>query len=125
MRSADSGNACVNRVLVFHRLPCVGVAVLLREACMPAVMHGPRMDSGLSAGIAASYTAGATRTRADFNSAFNIRPSTMYYVSWTFSGWYKASTYPSVTWQEVAWNLCWRQRDSVFERVAVIGADER
>jgi hypothetical protein len=32
---------------------------------MPAVMHSPRIDGGLSTGLAASYTAGPRRTRGD------------------------------------------------------------
>jgi hypothetical protein len=32
---------------------------------MPAVMHSPRIDGGLTTGLAASYTAGPRRTRGD------------------------------------------------------------
>jgi hypothetical protein len=48
------------------RRSCVGVlAVIAGQACMPAIMHSPRIDGGLTTGLAASYTAGPRRTRGD------------------------------------------------------------
>lgn len=41
------------------------LAVIAAQACMPAIMHGPRIDGGLTTGLAASYTAGPRRTRGD------------------------------------------------------------
>lgn len=35
-------------------------------ACMPAVMHGPRIDGGLTTGLVASHTAGPRVTRGDY-----------------------------------------------------------
>lgn len=43
-----------------------GLTLLLTQACIPAVLHSPRIDGGLTAGVAASYTSGPKRTRADW-----------------------------------------------------------
>lgn len=49
-----------------HRSNAVVIALLAGQACMPAVMHGPRIDRGLTTGVVASYTAGPRRTRGDW-----------------------------------------------------------
>lgn len=41
------------------------LALLFGQACIPAVMHGPRIDRGFTTGLAASYTAGPRKTRYD------------------------------------------------------------
>lgn len=41
------------------------LALLFGQACIPAVMHGPRIDDGFTTGLAASYTAGPRATRGD------------------------------------------------------------
>jgi hypothetical protein len=51
------------------RLSSIVLALLAGQACMPAVMHGPRIDRGLTTGVAASYTAGPRRTRFDAGGA--------------------------------------------------------
>lgn len=40
-------------------------AHLFGQGCMPAVLHGPRIDGGFTTGYAASYTAGPRTTRGD------------------------------------------------------------
>jgi hypothetical protein len=41
------------------------LAAIAAQACIPAVMHSPRIDGGLTTGVAASLTAGPRRTRGD------------------------------------------------------------
>lgn len=41
------------------------LSLLFVQACIPAVMHGPRIAGGFTTGLAASYTAGPRITRGD------------------------------------------------------------
>lgn len=42
------------------------LTLILIQGCIPAVLHGPRIDGGLTTGVAASYTTGPKRTRGDW-----------------------------------------------------------
>jgi len=42
------------------------LTLIVGQACIPVVMHSPRVDAGFTAGVAASYTAGPRRTRGDW-----------------------------------------------------------
>ena len=42
-----------------------GLILVAGQGCMPAVMHSPRIDPGLTTGYVASYTAGPRTTRGD------------------------------------------------------------
>ena len=44
----------------------IGTFVLTAQGCIPAVMHGPRIDPGFSWGMAGSYTAVPRLTRGDW-----------------------------------------------------------
>ncbi len=56
------------------KLTAAAIGLIAGQACMPAVLHGPRVEPGLSYGIAASHTAGPTYPNGDLPSKFAYGP---------------------------------------------------
>lgn len=52
-----------------HAFTLGGLIFVAGQGCMPAVMHSPRIDPGLTTGLVGPYTAGPRTTRGDMGGA--------------------------------------------------------